>query len=149
MHALLLPLRHSTGFNANRARPASARPDWGRLEDDHDYFCRTLAELFQSLGYQVLSTRVYRVPSDEGARECAFVLQRAHSRSVALGLRQDLIVTSDVVGRLGRALSAAQAATGLLITTSLFSDAAREAARRWFILLVDRHQLWELLQSSQ
>ena len=132
-----LSTTHATAF--------STRPDWGRLEADHDYFCRLLSELFTRNGYQVLELRVYHDPREEVARECGVVLQRDGKRYVGLGLRQDLVVTSDVVGRLGRALRTAQAAAGLVITTSFFTAAAVEAARGLSIRLYNRHQLWELL----
>ena len=134
-----------TALSTTHATTAHARADWARLESDHNYFCRLLSELFTRNGYQVLELRVYQDPRDEVARECGVVLQRDGKRCVGLGLRQDLVVTSDVVGRLGRSLRPARAAAGLVITTSFFTDAAVEAARGLSIRLYNRHQLWELL----
>jgi restriction endonuclease Mrr len=50
-------------------------------------------------------------------------------------------VTSDIVGRFERALNASQAHQGLIVTTSLFTEAARERARGLPVALYDREDL--------
>jgi hypothetical protein len=134
-----------TGFlPMTKLSTATATP-WERLEADHDYFVGVLKHLFECHGYQVQEVRVHLAPRREEARACGFVLPRSGQRCLGLGLRQDLLVTSDVVGRLGRTLKAAQFDAGLLITTCFFSEGARQAARGLQITLYDRCQLWDLL----
>lgn len=118
---------------------------WERLEGEHDYFCAALAHLFGAAGYQVLDQRVHQAPREEVVHECGFVLRRDGQRHFALGLRQDLVVTTDVIGRLGRVVQTGQAEAGLIVTTSFFTDAAAQAARYMPLRLYDRQQLWRLL----
>jgi hypothetical protein len=128
-----------------RSVPTWLAWQWERLQGDHDYFCVALTHLFEVEGYQVLDQRVYRDPREEVTRECGFMLRRDSQQHIALGLRQDLVVTSDVVGRLGRVVQAGQADAGLIVTTSFFTDAAAQAARCLPLSLYDRQQLWRLL----
>ncbi len=121
---------------------------WERLEGEHDYFCAALTHLFEVTGYQVLDQRVNPDPRVEVNRECGFVLRRDGKQHIALGLRQDLVVTTDVIGGLGRVVQTVQAEAGLIVTTSYFTAAAAQAARCLPIALYDRHQLWRLLHSG-
>jgi hypothetical protein len=90
-----------TGFLPMTKLFTATETSWERLEADHAYFCGVFKHLLAGAGYQVEKARVYQAPREEAARECGFVLQRAGRRWLGLALRQDLIVTSDVVGRLG------------------------------------------------
>jgi hypothetical protein len=130
---------------ARRLTAAQVVWQWERLVAEHDYFCAALTHLFEAAGYRVLDRRVHREPREEATHSCGFVLRRGDQQHIALGLRQDLIVTSDVVGRLGRVVQSQQAEAGLIVTTSSFTDAAVQAARRQPITLYDGHELWRLL----
>ena len=120
---------------------------WERLEGEHDYFCAALTHVFEAAGYQVLDQRVHRAPQEEVVSECGFVLRRDGQQHLALGIRQDLVVTTDVIGRLNRVVRTVQAESGLIVTTSFFTEAAAQAAHCQPITLYDRHELWRLLNS--
>jgi len=124
---------------------STAQPDWLQVETEHNYFCRALADLFAANGYRVLAAHPHQGQGEPEARECGYLLQRDDKLVLGLGLRQVLVVTSDVVGRLGRALLSARADSGLLLTTSSFTMAALRAAQDWQIELYDRQQLRKLL----
>jgi hypothetical protein len=118
-----------------------SRPEWPRLEADHSYFCQALTVLLEANGYCVLRRRVHQLPREEWACEYGAVLLRDGSRCVALGLRRNLVVTSEVVGRVCSARLAVQAQSGLVVTTSFYSPAAVDLARSQRIELFDREQL--------
>ena len=128
-------------------RSQSLRPDWARIEADHDYFCQALADLCEAGGFEVLGRQIHQDPLESQARECVFVLKHKHRVFVALGLRWVATVTSDVVGRFARGLRGSQASGGLILTTSLFTGAAVEGVRGTAIHLCDRHRLGTLLEA--
>jgi HJR/Mrr/RecB family endonuclease len=125
-----------------------SRPEWPRLEADHSYFCQALTDLLEANGYCVLRRRAHQLPRAEAAHEYGAILLRDGSRCIALGLRQNLVVTSEVIGRVSRARLAAQAQCGLVVATSFYSPAAVDLARSRRIELFDREHLWRWIERT-
>lgn len=124
-----------------RRRRRMAPPQWQRLVADTDYFCRVLGIVFPTQGYQVGGYRIFRDPLEEEAREVLYSLRKQGRLCAALCVRWIVPVTSDVVGRFEQALAVSHADEGLIVTTSRFTDAARERARGLPVTLYDRDDL--------
>jgi hypothetical protein len=84
-----------------------------------------------------VDVRAFREPGDSQARECGLLLEQGRERWAALGLRWTLPVTSDVIGRFARSLGPLHGGRGLVITTGLYTVAARKLARQWDLQLYD------------
>lgn len=117
------------------------RPDWQRLLADTDYYARVLAALFRGRGYQVRGWQSFRDPLDEDERVLLFALRAGETQHAALCVRWIIPVTSEVVGRFGKALATTQASAGLIVTTSIFTKGALETARDLPVELCDRQRL--------
>jgi hypothetical protein len=128
--------------------PSVPRADWARMEAEHDYFCQVLTGLLEDFGFEVLGQQVHQDPLENQARECLFFLQRERQAYIALGLRWLTVITSDVIGRCERGLCVLQADGAMIFTTSLFTDAAMQAARGPAIQLYDRHKLCAQLKAG-
>jgi hypothetical protein len=124
-----------------RARAQRRRPVWSRMLGDVDYFRASLAALFRAQGYLVHGHWVHQDPADETPREVVFALERASTRYAALCVRWVEPVTSEVVGRFERALAATQAHIGILITTSVYTQAAVDRAHGLPVELYDHTHL--------
>jgi HJR/Mrr/RecB family endonuclease len=121
-----------------RARAHRRRPVWRRMLADIDYFRDALATLFRRQGYAIHGHWVHQDPLDETPREIVFALERRGTRYAALCVRWLVPVTSDVIGRFDQALTATQAHIGIIVTTSVYTDAALERARGLPVELYDR-----------
>jgi hypothetical protein len=124
-----------------RRRARMSPPEWARLIADTDYYRRMLSVVFPVQGYQVTGYRVYENPQEEAPREIVFALRKDGQLYAALCVRWIVPVTSDVVGRFEQALKSSKADQGLIVTTSLFTEAARERAAGLPVALVDRDEL--------
>jgi hypothetical protein len=124
-----------------RRRRRMAPPEWPRLLADTEYYRRVLGVVFPAQGFQVGGYQVFQDPLETEAREIVYSLRRDGQLYAALCVRWIVPVTSDIVGRFERALNASQAHQGLIVTTSLFTEAARERARGLPVALYDREDL--------
>lgn len=129
------------GLLLMRRRRSMAPPEWQRVLADTEYFRRVLSRVFPARGYQVTGYRLYQAPRDEQPRELVFALRKEGVLYAALCVRWIVPVTSDVVGRFEQALAASKAEQGLIVTTSLFTEAARERARGLPLALYDREDV--------
>jgi hypothetical protein len=134
-----------TRFQTPAQYPRTTRPDWELLENDHDYFVQVLGQLFQAQGYAVAGIRNWPSQLDNQPREAMFFLERQGQMSIGLGLRWLLMVTSDVIGGFTRALGGPQESRAVIVTTSLFTEAAVQSASRLSIELYDRDRLWQVI----
>jgi hypothetical protein len=124
-----------------RRRGHMAAPEWPRLMADTDYYRRMLSVVFPVQGYVVGGYQVYQAPQEEAPREIVFSLRKDGVLYAALCVRWIVPVTSDIVGRFEQALNASKASQGLIVTTSIFTEGARERARGLPVVLVDREEL--------
>lgn len=118
-----------------------APPQWRRVVADTDYYRQVLGVLFPTRGYQVAGYRVFKDPLEDEEREIIFSLRKDGQMYAALCVRWIVPVTSEIVGRFEQALAASKAERGLIVTTSVFSAAARERAMGLPVLLYDREDL--------
>ena len=130
-----------------RRRRRMAAPAWQRLVADTDYFRRVLSLLFPAQGYQVTGYRIFRDPLEEEAREILYSLRKEGRLYAALCVRWIVPVTSDVISRFEQALAVSRADEGLLVTTSRFTDAARERARGLPVALYDQEDLGQWIEA--
>ena len=126
-----------------RRRRRMAVPEWPRLLADTEYFRRVLSVVLPVQGYVVGGYRTYQAPQEQAPREIVFSLRKDGRLYAALCVRWVIPVTSDIVGRFEQALAASKADEGLIVTTSVFTEAARERARGLPVALVDREGLEE------
>ncbi|MCC6190718.1 MAG: restriction endonuclease [Anaerolineales bacterium] len=123
---------------ALRARARRRRPVWRRMLNEMDYFRQALAQLFTAQGYRVHEYWTHQDPLDEAPREVVFALEKAGTLYAALCVRWIVPVTSEVIGRFEKALAATRADVGIIVTTSIFTDAALERAKGLPVELYDR-----------
>ena len=129
-----------------RRRRRMATPNWQRLVADTDYYRRVLGVVFPAQGYQVGGYRIFQDPLEEEPREILYSLRRDGRLYAALCVRWIVPVTSEVVGRFEQALRTTRAGQGLIVTTSVFTEAARERARGLPVDLYDREALGEWIR---
>jgi hypothetical protein len=130
-----------------RRRARMALPEWQRLVADTDYYRRVLNIVFPTQGYQVGGSRVFHDPLEEEAREIVYSLRKDGHLYAALCVRWIVPVTSDVVGRFEQALATSRADQGMIVTTSVFTEAARERARGLPVALYDREDLGRWIEA--
>ena len=118
-----------------------APPEWPRLTADTDYYRRVLGVVFPTQGFQVGGYRVFKDPLEEAPREILYSLRKDGRLYAALCVRWIVPVTSDVIGRFEQALALSKADQGVIVTTSVFTEAARERARGLPVTLYDREDL--------
>jgi hypothetical protein len=131
-----------------RARAERRRPVWRRMLNEVDYFRHALARLFAAQGYTIKGHWTHQDPLDETPREVVFALEKAGTRYAALCVRWLVPVTSEVVGRFDKALAATQAHVGIIVTTSVFTDAAVERARGLPVELYDRTHVEKWIEAA-
>jgi hypothetical protein len=129
-----------------RQRRRMATPEWQRLLADTDYYRRVLAVVLPTQGFQVGGYRVFRDPLEAEAREILYSLRKDGRLYAALCVRWIVPVTSDIVGRFEQALATSRADRGLIVTTSIFTDAARDRARGLPVVLYDREDLGQWIE---
>jgi hypothetical protein len=112
-----------------RRKRRLARPDWQRMLADTPYFRQSMHRLFKARGYEIVQWWEFRDPIERQVREVVFALRRRGHVYAALCGRWVIPITSEVIGRFEQALATTQARAGLIVTTSYFSDAARQRAR--------------------
>ena len=120
-----------------RAQDLRRRPVWRRMLGDVEYFRASLDALFRARGYAVHGHWVHQDPADETPREVVFALERKGTRYAALCVRWLVPVTSDVIGRFERALTATRAHIGIIVTTSVYTQAAVDRAEGMPVELYD------------
>jgi hypothetical protein len=121
-----------------RAAAQRRRPIWRRMLNDVEYFRDSLEAVFRRQGYAIQGRWVHQDPLDETPREVVFALEKAGTHYAALCVRWLLPVTSDVISRFDQALATTRAEIGIIVTTSVYTDAALERARGRPVELYDR-----------
>ncbi len=112
-----------------RRKRQARRPNWQRMLADTPYFRQSMQRIFTARGYEVLQWWEFRDPIERQVREVVFALRKRGHLYAALCGRWVIPITSEVITRFEKALKTTQAAAGLIVTTSYFSDAALERAR--------------------
>jgi hypothetical protein len=120
-----------------RAQDLRRRPVWRRMLGDVEYFRASLEALFRAQGYAVHGHWVHQDPADETPREVVFALERQGTRYAALCVRWLVPVTSEVIGQFEKALTATQAHIGIIVTTSVYTQAAVDRAEGMPVELYD------------
>lgn len=131
-----------------RRRMWLAPPEWPRLTADTDYFRRVLGVLLPAQGFQVGGYQVFHDPLEEAPRTILFSLRKDGTLYAALCVRWIVPVTSDIIGRFEQALAHSQADRGLIVTTSVFTEAARERARGLPVTLYDREDVGQWIEAA-
>jgi len=118
-------------------RRRKLRPEWARMLADTDYFHRSLCRVLAARGYRIERSWIITDPIERQAREVVLALSRRGVPQAALCGRWVIPITSEIVSRFEQALARTQARQGLIITTSHFTDAARQKAAGYPVELVD------------
>jgi hypothetical protein len=121
-----------------RARARRRRAVWRQMLNEIEFFREALERIFRAQGYAVRGHWVHQDPLDESPREVVFALERAGTRYAALCVRWLVPVTSEVIGRFDAALAETHAHIGIIVTTSVYTEAALERARGLPVELYDR-----------
>jgi hypothetical protein len=127
----------------DRQRRLAVRPNWERMLADTNYFKQSVWRIFRARGYQVQWARVFDDPIERQPREVVFALTHRGELVAALCGRWVIPITSEIITRFQTALSTTKAQRGMIVTTSWFTEAARDAARGLPIDLYDGQQLAE------
>lgn len=130
-----------------RQRRLRARPVWARMLAEPRYFRDSIWRIFRARGYRVEWARVLRDPIDRQEHEVIFALRSRGELVLALCGRWVIPITSEVITRYQKALATTPASRGIILTTSHFTDAAREAARGLPIELHDAGELGAWIES--
>jgi hypothetical protein len=124
-------------------RRHSERPDWSRMRVDTDYFHASLVRIFHARGYRVDRSWVIEDRIERQQREVVLALSRRGVPHAALCGRWTIPITSEIVGRFEDALTRTKAQGGVIVTTSYFTDAAKQRAAGFTVELVDGKALQE------
>jgi len=130
----------------DRRRRLAARPVWARMLAEPKYFQQSVWRIFRARGYQVQWARAFNDPIERQPREVVFALTQRGELVVALCGRWVIPITSEIVTRYRQALATTKASRGMIVTTSYFTDAAREAAHGLPVELHDGQQLAEWIR---
>lgn len=139
--AVLIALALLIVLRLDRRRRLAARPDWARMLADTDYFRQSVWRIFRARGYKVQWARAFNDPIERQEREVVFALTRRGELVAALCGRWVIPITSEIITRFDKALATTQARRGMIVTTSYFTDAAKDAARGLPVELHDGQQL--------
>ena len=124
-----------------RRRRLAQGPDWQLMLDDMEYFKQAVWRVLLARGYDVEWARVFIDPITHQPNEVVFALHHHGELVAALCGRWLFPITSEIITHFEAALATTQARHGLIITTSYFTDAAKEAARHHPVELVDGRHL--------
>ncbi len=125
----------------DRRRRLATRPEWARMLADTDYFKQSVWRIFRARGYKVQWAKAFNDPIERQPRDVVFALTWRGELVVAVCGRWVIPITSDVITRFQEALATTQAKRGMIITTSVFTEAAKAAAIGLPVELHDRDQL--------
>ncbi len=125
----------------DRKQRALARPNWERMLAEPRYFRDSCWRIFRAQGYQIAWARGFPDPIERQEREVVFLLRWHGEMIVALCGRWVIPITSEIVTRYRAALATTPARRGMIVTTSWFTDAAKDAARGLPVELHDGQQL--------
>jgi HJR/Mrr/RecB family endonuclease len=128
---------------AARAAERWRRPRWPQMLVDMDYFRRVLERLFSDHGFAIQGYWIHQGRQDETPREVVFALERGGTHYAALCVRWVVPVTSEVIAQFEQALATTAADEGVIVTTSIFTQAALERARGLPVELYD----WTYIQN--
>lgn len=124
-----------------RLRRQLARPAWPRMLAETNYFRHAMVRILLARGYTVLRWWEIKDPIERQTREIVFALKRGDQLHAALAGRWVIPITSEVITRFEKAMVTTKASSGMIVTTSYFSDAARARAAGLPVELHDGAQL--------
>jgi Restriction endonuclease len=133
-------------LRVDRQRRIAARPNWERMLADTRYFRESVWRIFRARGYKVQWARAFNDPIERQQREVVFALNYRGELVAALCGQWVIPITSEIITRFEKALATTQAQRGMIVTTSWFTDAAKEAARGLPVELHDGEQLTAWIQ---
>jgi len=122
-------------------RRLAVRPEWARMLADTNYFKQSVWRIFRARGYKVQWARTFIDPIERQPREVVFALTHRGELVAALCGRWVIPITSEVITRFDQALATTQAKRGMIVTTSVFTEAAKTAGIGLPVELYDGEQL--------